>query len=209
MNTKLLKKRIFELSYRNRLSHVGSCLTALPIMMDIYNKMSSGDKFICSAGHSHLAHLVVMEAYGVIKDAEQALLDYGIHCDVRAGCDASTGSLGHGVSIALGMAIADRKNNVYCLMTDGELAEGSCWEAFRIQREQQVDNLQIVVNMNGWSALGKVDTKILRNKIYFMSNAVVENALPIEDDFPYLAGLQGHYHVLTEAEYIHALGVLQ
>jgi len=210
MNLKKLKRRIIELSYKHKLSHIGSCLSVLPIIADKYEKMNKEDKLIISAGHSHLAHLVVMEEMGIIKDAESNLVSYGIHCDRRAGCSVSTGSLGHGIGIALGMALADRNRTVYCICTDGELAEGSVWEAFRIQKEQNVDNLLITVNVNGWGALGKIKQSELINRIEACSWArCVEPVYPIEYDFPFLAGLQGHYHALTEEEYKASMLALQ
>ena len=56
-----LKRRILEISYLRKLSHLGSCLTALPIIIEIYEHKKKNEKFILSAGHSHVAHAVVME----------------------------------------------------------------------------------------------------------------------------------------------------
>ena len=209
---KALKRRIIDLSWKYKLSHVGSCLSILPIILDKYKKMDSNDKFVNSSGHSHVAHAVVMEAFGRADNVEKIWQRQGIniHCDRSQGCDVSTGSLGHGVGIALGMALANRNRTVYCTMTDGELAEGSCWEAFRIQKEQNVDNLLITVNVNGWGALGKINSMKLINQVEYMSRAQCEQpAYPIEFDFPFLAGLQGHYHALTEEEYKASMLALQ
>ena len=106
------KERLLFLSYKHKLSHLGSCLTALPIIESIYANKKSSDIFILGEGHAHLAHAVVMEACGG-KDAEEELEKWGIHCDRRAGCDTSTGSLGQGIAIATGMAISERSKNVY------------------------------------------------------------------------------------------------
>ena len=64
---KPLLRRIIDISYSQKLSHVGSCLSALPIMKKIYDKKKDNEKFVNSAGHSHLAHAVVMEHFGIIK----------------------------------------------------------------------------------------------------------------------------------------------
>lgn len=192
---KKLKLRILELSYKHDLSHIGSCLTALPIIYDIYQQKKEDEKFVLSAGHAHLAHLIVMEHYGQVN-TEQMLSLYGIHCDTRAGCDVSTGSLGHGLPIALGMALADRTKNVYCLISDGECAEGSIYEALNVQASRQVFNLKVFVNANGYSAYSSLKTPQFPNLWKVVKTSI--------DEFPFLQGLEGHYHVMTKQDYEHA-----
>lgn len=158
------RERVIDISVRHKLSHAGSCLTALPIIEEIYAQKKPEDKFILSSGHAHLAHAVVREALG-FEDAEKAIQAYGIHCDRRAGCDVSTGSLGQGLPISVGIALADRSKNVFCLVSDGEMAEGSCWEALRIAKEQKLDNLKVYANFNGFGALGAIDLDYLEARI--------------------------------------------
>ena len=134
-----MKQRILDISKRLGLSHIGSSLTAFPIIEEIYKIKKPDEKFILSNGHAHLAHLVVMNP----DHAEELIEKYGIHCSHEAGCDASSGSLGHGISIAVGMALSDRTKNVYCMISDGECAEGSIFEALRIASEQNLTNLKV------------------------------------------------------------------
>ena len=75
-----LKKRILTISYEKKLSHLGSVLTAVDIIKEIYDIKKPDEKFVLSAGHAHLAHAVVMEKYGIIKDAEENIKMHGIHC---------------------------------------------------------------------------------------------------------------------------------
>lgn len=211
IQNKDLKRRIVEISYKLSLSHIGSCLTAVDIIDEIYKFKKPDEKFVLSAGHAHLAHLVVMEKYGIINiDKEQKngleilINNYGIHCDRRVGCDASTGSLGHGIGIAVGMALADRSKNVYCLLSDGELAEGSVWEALRIVRELKLENLKIYLNFNGWGAYRKIDQ-------YFMP---VDIKMQIEfttiNDYPeWLQGQLAHYKTLDMKEYEEVMDLLK
>src|SRR5438477_597536 len=97
-----------------------------------------------------------MEHFGIIKDAAENIDIYGIHCERAGGCDCSTGSLGQGLPIACGMAIADRAKNVYCLISDGECSEGSIAEALRIADENQLENLKVHLNYNGWGAYKEI-----------------------------------------------------
>ncbi len=166
MDIESLKHRALEISYNHKLSHIGSVLCALPILYEIYNQKKEGDKVVVSSGHAHLAHLVVKEVEGTLSEGAEILLErFGIHCDRRAGCDVSTGSLGQGIAIAAGMALADRSRNTFCLVSDGELAEGSCWEALRIAKEQKLDNLKVYLNANGMGAMGTIDTDDLEKRI--------------------------------------------
>ena len=151
-----LKRRILDISYKLKLSHIGSCFTAVDIIEEIYKIKKPDEKFILSAGHAHLAHAVVMEKYGIIKDAEENIVKHGIHCERAGGCDVSTGSLGQGLPIAVGMALANRGKNVYCLISDGECAEGSIWEAIRISVEQNLTNLFVYLNYNKWGAYREI-----------------------------------------------------
>src|SRR3990167_8520807 len=124
-----LEKRIISISYKYHLSHIGSCLSAVPIIDAVFKVKDKEENFILSAGHSGLALYVVIEKYDIIADAEMALQKMGIHPDKPTDpwgkIDCSTGSLGMGIGIAVGMAIGNRKKNVYCLISDWETTEGS------------------------------------------------------------------------------------
>jgi transketolase len=140
MNNKNLKKRILEISYKHNLSHLGSCLTAVDIIDEIYAIKKHNERFVLSSGHAGLALYVVIEKYtkgddlGMVLgiNAEDIFNHHGVHPDrcSQCGLDASTGSLGQGLPIAVGMALADRSKNVYCLISDGECSEGSVWGSF-------------------------------------------------------------------------------
>ena len=149
ITNKELKKRTIEISYEKGLSHLGSCLTAVDIIEEIYNTKKPDEKFVLSAGHSGLALYCVLEKHGG-RDAEDIFDHHGVHPDRCRDCgiDCSAGSLGHGIGIAVGFALGDRSRNVYCLISDGECAEGSVWEALRISQEQNLTNLQLYVNIN-------------------------------------------------------------
>ena len=183
------KEIILDISKRNGLTHIGSSLTVLPIIEEIYKEKKPDEKFVLSAGHAHLAHLVVMNP----ETAEDMILKHGIHCTTEAGCDVSTGSLGHGLGIAVGMALANRERNVYCLISDGECAEGSVWEALRVAYEQGTYNLKVYVNINGWASYQTVDGELLRKRLdtFFPT----QTRFTIQEE-PF-TGLKGHYAKAT------------
>lgn len=210
IKNKNLKRRIVEISYKLKLGHIGSCLTAVDIIDEIYDKKKADEKVIISAGHAHLAHLVVKEALTIKTgrlNIEELIKEFGIHCDRQAGCDASTGSLGHGIGIAVGMALVDRTKNVYCLLSDGELAEGSVYEAMNViqDRQLQYKNLKLYINSNGYAAYRKTFIQD-----FFGDNAMINVVDTNMDDYPeWLQGQIAHYKVLNEQEYNELIEILK
>ena len=196
-----LEKRVIDLSYKHRLSHIGSCITALPIIHNIYALKEKKDVFVLSNGHAGLALYVVLEEHG-LGDAEGLFLKHGVHpsLDVEHGISCSTGSLGHGIGMAVGMALADRARRVYVLISDGECAEGSVWEALRIASEQGLENLKVHINANGYGATDAIPMGTLSARLLQFFPVTVHRTNM--DDWPYyLRGVQAHYHVLTQEEY--------
>lgn len=188
-----LERRIIDLSYRYRLSHIGSCLTAVGIIDKIYEEKKPDERFVLSCGHAGLALYVVLEKY-VGVDAEQLLAKHGVHPNRDDVIDCSTGSLGQGLPIALGMALADRSKNVYCLISDGECSEGSVYEALCNAGKYSVNNLITYCNWNGYGAYGDVSWNPIENHIDYV--------IDTQDHwFIKLYGQEAHYRVLTENDY--------
>lgn len=175
--------KIIEISKKLGHSHIGSSLTAWPIIEEIFRLKKPYEKFILSNGHAGLA--LAIKLHG---DKAEELIKENIHAD-RKWCDASTGSLGHGLGIAVGMALSDRTKNVYVMLSDGECAEGSVWESLRIAREQKLANLKVYVAANGWASYQPVDVEDLEMRL----NAffpVEFRYIPQQEPF---TGLEGHY----------------
>lgn len=199
---KKLRRRILEISHKHHLSHLGSNLTAVDIIWQIYQTKKPDEKFVLSSGHAGLALYVVLEEMG-FKDAEAVFEHHGVHPDRCEEChlDCSTGSLGQGLPIAVGMALADRSKNVYCLISDGECGEGSIWEALRVIGQEELTNLKVYCNYNGWAAYRSIDWRTLPPEVKWCRTNV--------DDFPFLKALDAHYHVMTDQEYNTAMEVLK
>lgn len=196
-----LERRIVDLSYKHHLSHLSSCLTAVRLIDNIYKVKKPDEPFVLDNGHAGLALYTVLEKFEG-QDAEALLLKHGVHPnrDEKDGIWASSGSLGQGLPIAVGMALADRSRPVYCLTSDGAMNEGSNWEALRIAGDQRLENLRITVNANGYSAYGKTNPDLLDARMqYFYPSLVLQTDM---FHFPdWLQGIDGHYHVMSEADY--------
>ncbi|MCI9236782.1 transketolase [Lachnospiraceae bacterium 50-23] len=157
--------------------HVGGALSAIDIVTALYfDKMNidpsdpgkpDRDRFLLSAGHKCLAQYSVMAERGYM---DSGVLDtYGSfkacipgHPDMHKlpGVEANTGALGHGISIAAGMAMSAKLDKeefcVYAVTGDGELPEGSNWEAAAAAGKFGLDNLVVFVDNNGLQISGKV-----------------------------------------------------
>lgn len=150
--------------------HIGGSLSAMDIMVLLYYKYlkidpdnpgwEDRDRFVLSKGHAGIGYAPILADKGFID--RELLTEYnhtgsslGIHLDsLRVpGVDASTGSLGHGLSIALGMALGARLLNksckVYCLLGDGECNEGQVWEAAMAISHFNPGNIITIVDRNG------------------------------------------------------------
>ena len=189
-----LHERIIEISKKHHLSHLGSSLTAVNIIDDIYQVKKEDEPFIISCGHCGLALYVVLEKYYGF-DAEKLYLKHGTHPhrDLEDKIYCSTGSLGMGLGIAVGMALADRSKNIYCLISDGEAFEGSIWEAANVIRRYKVTNLKIYCNWNGYSAYSDVELWMMSNLMKIMPKINIK----VDTVERYgLTGLSAHYITL-------------
>jgi transketolase len=196
-----LKNRILEIAYKNKLSHLGSYLSSLEIIEEIYKKKNSEDIFILSSGHAALALYVILEAYEG-KNAEELFKKHGghPHRDEENGLFCSTGSLGMGITVAVGRALANPKRKVYVLVSDGECAEGSVWESLRFIHDQNIKNIEIYVNINGYAAYDKIDIEYLSKRLLtFLPN--INLRYTSVNQYPFLKGLNAHYHAMSEEDY--------
>lgn len=129
------------------------------------------DNFVLSKGHAGPALYSALALKGYFPREELATLNqngthFPSHPDrlLTRGVDATTGSLGQGVSIATGMALAHRlagrKNRVFCILGDGELNEGQCWEAFQFIAHHNLNNLTLFIDYNKQQLDGTLDEVI-------------------------------------------------
>ncbi len=228
---KYYRRRILQISYEAKASHIGSCFSAIDIITAIYNIKKKNEKFILSAGHAGVALYAILENYGYLK--KSTLKNLNIHPDrnKKHGIHVSSGSLGQGLPIAVGIAFANREKDVYCLISDGECAEGSIWEAVRIAGENKLSNLKIIVNANAYGAYGVINTGTLAFRFKsFGANVLNSNGHDIldlskklkkkyigpvviiakttVDQLPILKGQDAHYKVMSDMEFTASMNML-
>lgn len=221
-----IRRRILEISHKRHFSHLGSCLSAIDLIDAVYKIKKTNEKFILSNGHAGVALYAVLEKYGYLKNPKLLEKIY-VHPDrnPKLGIHVSTGSLGHGLPIALGMAIANKNRNIYCMISDGECTEGSIWEALRLAIDLKLNNLKILLNANGWGAYDIISLDMLFKRLKSFGCILIRidghdskeiiSALKRKTDgpllvfaqtsveqFPFLKEQDAHYYVMTEEDFI-------
>jgi transketolase len=166
---KTVREDILKIAHSSGHGHIPTCFSVIEILLAVYKTIrhdpnnpawEQRDLFVLSKGHGALAHYCTLARLGYfpIEDVYRFGLfgsAYGCHADRHKvlGVEVSTGSLGHGIGVSVGMALAlklsgsDRK--VYTLIGDGESNEGTVWEALMVANHRSLDNLTVLFDNNG------------------------------------------------------------
>ena len=184
LSSKEIIKKTVKFSCDTNAGHLASALSTVEILKVLfesflqYNKTNvkdtSRDRIVFSKGHGAYAYYVILNYLGIIPDYE--LENFNSDKSSLKGClvqdskymlEASTGSLGHGLPIAVGMAksfkIQNSKQKVICIVGDGEMQEGSNWEALMLAVQFNLDNLLLIVDANDMQAMDYVKDVAISN----------------------------------------------
>lgn len=174
---KLLRAHALRMVHASKASHLGSCLSMADILAALYwdvlrlkpddPEWPDRDRFILSKGHGAAILYATLAERGFFSPSE--LANYclsgsrltGHATSGVPGVELSSGSLGHGLPVACGMALAAKRGKlpfrVFALLSDGELDEGSNWESFLFAPQHQLDNLTVIIDYNKIQSFGRVD----------------------------------------------------
>ena len=152
-----LRQQTFHAFVEHGEAHLGGSFSMIEMLLALYESvLKEEDKFILSKAHASFPLCLLLKAKGFQPEIRTHLeLDpvNGIHC--------TTGSLGHGLPIATGMAMARKRlrrpGRIYVLISDGECQEGTTWESLLIGSKHELDNLVVLVDYNKVQALTAVD----------------------------------------------------
>lgn len=173
-NLSEIKSNIVKMAHYSRASHVGSALSVVDLLYVIYTRFVdinkdnlndiNRDKVILSKGHASIALYSILAKMGFMdkEKLNHYYVDGGVlpgHLDKDsvAGVDCSAGSLGHGLPIGIGMALANPNKKVFVLMGDGETQEGSVWESIIFAGKHYLPNLTIIIDNNNLQGFGVAD----------------------------------------------------
>ena len=174
-----IRKEIFMTAYAGGTAHLASAFSLVEIMHVLYEKgvlrydaansmWPERDRFILSKGHGSLALYIMLKRNGFIsEDLLKSFIKPGSllggepkYGDIP-GVEATTGSLGHGLSLGIGMAMAGKMDEsdykVYVVVGDGEMEEGTVWEGIMSAARYQLNNLTVILDCNGVQKMGTVE----------------------------------------------------
>lgn len=167
------RRRILEVSQNVTALHIAPAFSCLEITDALYNLImkkddlgETSDVFLMSKGHGCMIQYIILEEMGLLSSKDIELYckpegRLGAHPDFgNPGIHASTGSLGHGLGIAVGQAYAEKlkgsDTDIYCVLSDGECQEGSTWEAMLMAGNLNLTNLVAVIDNNDFSGLERM-----------------------------------------------------
>jgi transketolase len=149
-----------KMVHRAKASHIGSALSCADILAVLYSDFAD-DKLILSKGHATVALYAALKHSGYNLNLEEygqngsPLMHHASH--KVPGVEWSTGSLGHGLPVGVGKAMASDQHRVRVLVSDGELQEGSNWEAIMFAAHHKLNNLTMIVDYNNLQSITTVD----------------------------------------------------
>jgi len=196
LNAADIRKTTIKLSCDSGAGHLASSLSTVEMLTVLFRsylkydvndtKSDMRDRLIFSKGHGAYAYYVILNKIGILPDHE--ITDY-YNGGSLSGClvqnndymlEASTGSLGHGLPIAVGMAkafkIQNKQNKVVCIVGDGEMQEGSNFESLAFAYKHKLDNLLVIVDANNFQAMDEVkDVSLDNNMLSKVLNVYADN----------------------------------
>lgn len=197
-----LRENVIDMIVEGKAGHIGGDMSVMEILTEIYfDQMNISpknqddpdrDKFIMSKGHSVEAYYAVLAAKGFfdIKDVIGNFSKFGSkyigHPNNKLpGIEMNSGSLGHGLPVSVGMALAGKMNGqsyrVYTVMGDGELAEGSVWEGVMAASHYQLDHLCAVVDRNRLQISGNTEDVMAHDDLHERFRAFGWNVIDVKD----------------------------
>ncbi len=179
-NAKHIRKVILDMAYSGATVHIGCAFSIVELLTVLYSKhlrvdlhnpdSPTRDYMVLSKGHGVMALYACLRELGFLSDGD--IDNYfkngtrlkGLADAHLPGVESTTGSLGHGLSVATGLALAAKLNKTeqicYALVGDGELNEGPIWEAALFAAQFKLDNLIVIIDKNGFQAMGSTDEVI-------------------------------------------------
>jgi len=158
MVIKKLIKRIVDVAYKSNEGHIASSLSVLNILYTLYDKiLKESDHFILSKGHASLGLYTILEHFNKLDGNLDSFCEFdsnlgGHPSNKIKNITASTGSLGHGLPMGVGMALGEKiKNNnnkIYVIIGDGESNEGTIWESALLASNHKLNNLYCIMDYN-------------------------------------------------------------
>ncbi len=162
--------KVLEMIHKAGTSHIASNFSIIDIATVLYANLKKGDEVVWSAGWKAATAYYFLAQQGKIPKEDLEIFGKEINGEIKyfglletstPGIHVNGGSMGHGLPIACGMALAKKlkgeEGKIYCVMSDGEMNEGTTWESAMFAAHHKLDNLVVIVDKNEWQAMGKTE----------------------------------------------------
>lgn len=162
--------KVLEMIHNAGTSHIASNFSVIDIATVLYENLKPEDEVVWSAGWKAATAYYFLAQQGKIPKEDLDIFGKEINGKIKylglvetttPGIHANAGSMGHGLPIACGMALAKKlsgnSGKVYCIMSDGEMNEGTTWESAMFTAHHKLNNLVVIVDKNKWQAMGKTE----------------------------------------------------
>lgn len=176
-----LRKKTFMAFLKKGEAHLGGSFSMIEVLVLLYEKiLKKKDKFILSKAHASFPLCIVLRERGF-----KPKLKTHLEIDKKNGIYCTTGSLGHGLPIATGMAFARKKmklkGKIFVMISDGECQEGTTWESMLIASKHKLDNLVVIVDYNKIQALSKINDALPLNSLIKKFKSFNGNCIEIKN----------------------------
>ena len=176
-----LRQDTFNAFIEHREAHLGGSFSIIEMLLALHEEvLTKEDKFILSKAHASFPYCLYLRENGFSPQITTHLeidQENSIHC--------TTGSLGHGLPIGVGMALArkiqNKQGNIYVMMSDGECQEGTTWESLLIAAKHKLDNLNILLDYNKIQALSTIEEVLPLDNLVAKFKAFNWDAIEIND----------------------------
>jgi transketolase len=205
---KAARRRLLQMHFESGVGHIGGNLSCLDILLELFHhRLTDSDQFVLSKGHAAGALYITLWSKGLISESQlgtfhkdATLLSGHPPAFDLPGVSFATGSLGHGLSLASGLALSarwqDTSGAVFCLTSDGEWNEGSMWEALIFATHQNLNQLVVIIDQNGLQGFGSTaevaDLSPLAEKFRAFGLTVLEVDGHAEQILPALTAIPEH-----------------
>ena len=188
---KNLRKETFEAFVKKGEAHLGGSFSMIEVLIFLFEKiLKKKDKFILSKSHASYPFLLMLK-----KKGYNPKLTTHLEIDEKNGIFCTTGSLGHGFPISVGMALArkkmNKKGNIFVMVSDGECQEGTTWEASLIASKHKLDNFFLIIDYNKIQALTTLKEGLPLSSLRKKFEAFNFNTIEIKDGHNFKSIMKG------------------
>ncbi len=160
-----VRRKALSMIHRAQTSHIASNFSVTDLAVVLYENLKPEDRVVWSKGWSAATTYILLARKGIIPESDLELFPNKPYLNLVEigvnGVENTGGSMGHGLPVALGIALGQKKAGkqgmVYCIMSDGEMDEGTTWESIMIAAHHNLDNLTVLIDRNTWQAMGRTE----------------------------------------------------